>query len=151
MSKKYETIAVGTDGSDSALEAVRTAASLAAAYDATLVLVCAHYNSTGSLLNSPQADSSSIPVVSRSNAEEFLAEARSTAEEEGATKFELRAHEGTPVEVLLDAITDLNADLLVVGNRGMNSLTGRVFGNIPTGVARKSPVDVMLVNTSAIR
>lgn len=148
---KYQTIVVGTDGSDSALEAVRTAGSLAAAYGATLVIVCAHYSSTGSLLSSPNADASSIPVVSRSSAEEYLTEAQKAAEAEGAGKVRGHTLEGTPVEVLLAAIEEFDADLLVVGNRGVKSLTGRVFGNIPTGVVRKASVDVMLVNTSEAR
>lgn len=148
---KYQMIAVGTDGSESALEAVRTAAELAVAFKATLVTVCAHYSSTGSVLNSPQADASSIPVVTRSSAGEYLAAAKTAAEEVGATDVQIHTEDGTPVEVLLEAIEKFKVDLLVVGNRGVNTLTGRVFGNIPTGVARRASVDVMLVNTEDVR
>ncbi|MGP6174902.1 universal stress protein [Corynebacterium sp. A21] len=146
--KKYSTIAVGTDGSDSALEAVKTAASLATVYEAELVIICAYFNNTGSLLGSRQADATSIPVVSQENAQEFLREAQQAAETEGAQRVTLRDVSGVPVEALLHTLDEVKADLLVVGNRGVNSLTGRVFGSIPTGVSRKAHVDVMLVNTS---
>lgn len=148
---KYQTIAVGTDGSASSLAAVRTAAEMAVAFNATLVAVCAHYQSTGSVLNTPQADASSIPVVNRESAVEYLAEAKAAAEAVGATEVKTHTEDGSPTEVLLDAIEEFKVDLLVVGNRGVNTLTGRVFGNIPTGVARRALVDVMLVNTEDVR
>ncbi|WIM68750.1 universal stress protein [Corynebacterium breve] len=146
---KYNTITVGTDGSASSLMAVRTAASLARAYDAHLVIVCAYYNTTGSLLNSPSAEYSTLPVVSDSRAEEYLAQAQAVAEEEKATNVTAAALSGSPVQMLIDAVEKYDADLLVVGNRGVNTLSGRVFGNIPTGVARKANVDVMIVDTSS--
>lgn len=149
--KKYNTIAVGTDGSDTALEAVKTAASLAAVYEAELVIICAYFNNTGSLLGSRQADATSIPVISEDNAREFLTEAEQIAEAEGAQRVMLRAVAGAPVEALLHTLEEVKADLAVVGNRGVNSLTGRVFGSIPTGVSRKAHMDVMLVNTSEVR
>lgn len=144
----YSTITVGTDGSSSSLKAVRSAASLARAYDAQLIIICAYYNSTGSLLNSPSSDYSTLPVVSDDRAEEYLAEAGNLAAEEGADKVRLIAKSGSPVQVLVDSVNEYGADLLVVGNRGVNSLSGRVFGNIPTGVARKANVDVMIVDTA---
>lgn len=148
---KYQTIAVGTDGSESSLQAVRTAAEIAVAFDATLVVVCAHYQSTGSVLNTPQADVSSIPVVNRESAEEYLADAKAAAEALGTTGVKTYTDDGAPAEILLEAVEKFTVDLLVVGNRGVNTLTGRVFGNIPTGVARRAGVDVMLVNTGGVR
>lgn len=148
---KYQTIAAGTDGSESSLQAVRTAAEIAVAFDATLVVVCAHYESTGSVLNTPQVDVSSIPVASRDSAEQYLADAKAAAEAVGAVEVKTHTEDGAPAEVLLDVVDRFNVDLLVVGNRGVNTLTGRVFGNIPTGVARRAGVDVMLVNTEDVR
>lgn len=148
--KNYRAIAVGTDGSETALEAVRTAASLARVYQAKLVLICAYHSSSGSLLNSPQADPAATPVVSREQAREVLAEARDVAVEEGAETIDLEDRAGSAVEVLVGVLAEVDADLLVVGNRGINSLSGRIFGSVPTGVSRKASVDVMLVNTEEI-
>lgn len=149
--KKYHTIAVGTDGSESAMEAVQTAASLASLYQAELVIICAHYSNTGSLLGARQSDISSIAVISEDDAREHLAAARAVAQEEGAKAISLHTQEGTPAEVLVRTIEKVGADLMVVGNRGVHTLTGRVFGSVPTEVSRKAHIDVMLVNTSGTR
>lgn len=145
--KNYQTIAVGTDGSDSALEAVRTAASLARVYQSKLVVICAYYRSSGSLLDSPQADPTATPVVSQQQAREILAEAAEAATEEGAENVDLEDRSGSAVEVLVALLEEVNADLLVVGNRGINSLTGRLLGSVPADVARQSDCDVMIVHT----
>ncbi|MCF4007043.1 universal stress protein [Corynebacterium uropygiale] len=145
---KYSRIAVGTDGSAESMKAVATAASLAQAYGAELTIVCAFYGNSGSLLDAPHGKgSTSIPVISDERAQEFLAEARRVAQGEGAQKIEVLAKEGSPVDVLLHAVEESGIELLVMGNRGVKTLAGRVFGNIPTGVARHANVDVMLVNT----
>ncbi|MCH6196200.1 universal stress protein [Corynebacterium mastitidis] len=143
----YTTVAAGTDGSDTALVAVRKAASLARVYQAKLVLICAYYEASGSVLNSPGSEATSVPVVSQQRADEYLEEARAVAAEEGAEDIELYKTSGAPIVALTEAAKEKEADLLVLGNKGMHSLSGRIFGNIPTGVARKSPVDVMIVNT----
>lgn len=144
----YQTIVVGTDGSDTSLVAVRHAASMARAYEATLVIVCAFYSNSGSLLNSPNRDVSTLPVVSDNRAEEYLREAERVALEEEADDIKLERRSGTPVNALLAAVEEHSAGAIVIGNKGMNSLTGRVFGNIPTEVARRSSCDVVLVKTT---
>ncbi len=148
---KYTKIAVGTDGSDSSLEAVRAAASLARVYDAELIIMSAWYAASGSLLNAPHSDVSSVPIVEEDVAEEHLRTAQGVAEEEGATRVELRKIAGAPAAALTKEVADLGVDLLVVGNKGVNTLTGRVFGNIPTEVVRNSTVNVMIVNTAQDR
>jgi hypothetical protein len=40
---------------------------------------------------------------------------------------------GPPVEVLDKAVTNAHADLLVVGNVGLNTLTARILGSVPLG------------------
>ncbi|MDO5668944.1 MAG: universal stress protein [Corynebacterium sp.] len=147
----YTKIAVGTDGSDSSLEAVRAAASLARAYDAELIIMAAWYSASGSLLNSPHSDVSSLPIVEEDVADEHLRDAQKVAEEEGATRIELRKISGAPAAALTKAVAELGVELLVIGNKGVNTLSGRVFGNIPTEVVRNSTVNVMLVNTAQRR
>lgn len=144
----YSTIAVGTDGSDSSLAAVRAAASLARVYDAELIIMSAWYAASGSLLNAPHSDVSSVPIVEEEVADEHLRNAAAIAAEEGATNVELRSIAGAPAAALTKEVESLGVDLLVIGNKGVNTLTGRVFGNIPTEVVRQSTVNVMIVNTA---
>lgn len=145
----YTSIAVGTDGSPTSLVAVRAAASLARVYDAQLTVICAHYTASGSMLNSTNAELSKIDIVTETGAQEILTRARTIAEEEQAPEVNVVTKAGQPANVLLESVSEYEVDLLVVGNKGMRSLAGRVFGNIPGSVAKKAPVDVMLVDTRA--
>ena len=145
----YKSIAVGTDGSPTSLVAGRAAASLARVYDAKLTVICAHYTASGSMLNATNAELSKIDIVTESGAEDILRRAKAIAVEEQAPEINLVSSGGQPANVLLESVKEYSVDLLVVGNKGMRSLAGRVFGNIPGSVAKKAPVDVMLVDTRA--
>jgi nucleotide-binding universal stress UspA family protein len=50
--------------------------------------------------------------------------------------------------VLRKAVLERKADLLVVGNKGLNTLSGRLLGSVPADVARRSGVDVLIVHTT---
>ena len=143
----YTSIAVGTDGSPTSMVAVRAAASLARVYDAKLTIICAHYTASGSMLNSTNAELSRVDIVTETNASNILAEAKKIAEEEQAKEINLVSSGGQPATVLVESVQEYDVDLLVVGNKGMRSMAGRIFGNIPGNVAKKAPVDVMLVDT----
>ena len=143
----YTSIAVGTDGSPTSMVAVRAAASLARVYDAKLTIICAHYTASGSMLNSTNAELSRVDIVTETNARSILAEAKKIAEEEQAKEINLVSSGGQPATVLVESVQEYDVDLLVVGNKGMRSMAGRIFGNIPGNVAKKAPVDVMLVDT----
>jgi nucleotide-binding universal stress UspA family protein len=60
--------------------------------------------------------------------------------------IEKHALQGEPVEVLIEAAKD--ADVLVVGNRGLNSLSGRLLGSVPQNVSHKAGCDVLIVHTT---
>ncbi len=143
----YNSIAVGTDGSPTSMVAVRAAASLARVYDAKLTIICAHYTASGSMLNSTNAELSRVDIVTKTSAKNILDEAKSIAEEEQAKDINLVSSGGQPANVLVQSVQEYEVDLLVVGNKGMRSMAGRIFGNIPGSVAKKAPVDVMLVDT----
>lgn len=145
----YTSIAVGTDGSPTSLVAVRAAASLARVYEAKLTIICAHYTASGSMLNSTNAELSKVDIVTESNAQDILAQADAIAKEEQAGDVNLVTRSGQPANVLIESVREFDVDLLVVGNKGMRSMAGRIFGNIPGSVAKKAPVDVMLVDTRA--
>lgn len=78
---------------------------------------------------------------------EILRVARDKAVAVGAVNVVEKAVVGEPVESLLDLLKEVDADLLVVGNRGLNTLAGRLLGSVPSDVARKSRSDVLIVHT----
>ncbi|WP_449064861.1 universal stress protein [Planomonospora algeriensis] len=149
----YRTVVVGTDGSPSSFRAVSAAASLAAATGATLVLACA-YLPMRERDRSAAADllgELSYKVSGSTPAEDALRAAREHAVAAGASAIELAAEEGDPVDVLVSLADRLRADLLVVGNRGLNSLTGRLLGSVPSSVSQRAECDVLIVRTTSGR
>jgi nucleotide-binding universal stress UspA family protein len=141
----YSTIVVGTDGSDSSVLAVKRAAAVAAAFDAKLIIGCAYYEDEDAAVQAVRIDSKT--VVGDSPAQQNLQSAVAAAHEAGCSTVETAMKAGSPVEALMGIVTDTDADLLVVGNRGINSLTGRLLGSVPADVARQSDCDVMIVHT----
>lgn len=146
----YKKIIVGTDGSATSFRAVDRAAAVAADSDAQLLIVSA-FEPMGRSSVKTATDAlgnEAYMVVGSAPAESALRDASARAHRVGARQVETRAVEGAPVEVLDHAVAESGADLLVVGNVGLNTLTGRILGSVPQNVARRSGVDVLIVHTS---
>ncbi|MFI7678365.1 universal stress protein [Actinophytocola sp. NPDC049390] len=147
----YQTVVVGTDGSDSSYRAVDRAARIAADADATLVIACAYHPARQDDVDRAQDELGSdvaYQVVGSSPAEESVRTAAERAKKQGATKIDTVVVDGEPVPTLTKVVKERAADLLVVGNRGLNSLAGRLLGSVPSEAARKSGVDVLIVHTT---
>ncbi|HVK20569.1 MAG TPA: universal stress protein [Actinokineospora sp.] len=147
----YKTVVVGTDGSDSSYRAVDRAAAIAADTGATLVIACAFQPASGRSVERAQdtlGDDVAYQVVGSNPAEESVRTAAERAAKAGATKVETVVVDGDPVPSLTKIVIDRSADLLVVGNRGLNTLAGRILGSVPSEAARKSHVDVLIVHTT---
>jgi len=145
----YRTVVVGTDGSDSSLRAVDRAASIASAADARLVIACAYYPATErEVQRAAEALRDEVyQVVGSAPAEDTLQTAHDRAVAAGARDIVKIPVVGAPVEALLELVGDQQADLLVVGNRGLNTLTGRLLGSVPSDTARRATCDVLIVHT----
>jgi nucleotide-binding universal stress UspA family protein len=160
----YRTMIVGTDGSDSSMRAVERAGAFAAQEDAKLIVATAHYHHTekGGWSRPPSPDH-----VSDRRAEdalgreggyrmhgdaavyEILHEARDRARAAGAHDVEERAVVGAPVDALIKLATEVKADLLVVGDVGLDSVAGRLLGSVPADVARKAKIDILIIHTAS--
>ena len=146
----YQTIVVGTDGSDTSLRAVDRAGALAADSGATVVIVCAYKPSDPADIVSAQdaLGAEAFQIAGSAPAEDNLIRARDRATKAGATSIDTLAVDGDPVDAIGKTARDRNAGLIVVGNRGLNSLSGRILGSVPSDVARRSGVDVLIVHTT---
>lgn len=146
----YRTIVVGTDGSATSFAAVDRAAAVAADSSAELVIVCAY--TPASRESTAEAEDAlkdeAYLVVGWTPAEETLRSAEERAAAAGARKIRTVAADGPPVDVLRSTVRDSGADLLVVGNRGLNTLSGRLLGSVPSDAARRAGVDVLIVHTT---
>jgi nucleotide-binding universal stress UspA family protein len=146
----YRTVVVGTDGSSTSLAAVDRAAALAADSAAELVIVCAY---TPASREQTAAEEDTLKdeaylVVGWTPASDTLRAAEERAVAAGAPKVRTSAVDGAPVDVLRAAVAEHGADLLVVGDKGLHTLPGRLLGSVPSDVARRSRVDVLVVHTT---
>ncbi len=144
----YTTVVVGTDGSESSLRAVERAAALAG--DAKLVIACAYI--PGDHVNPADADAlgdEAYKLHGLAPVNDILRDAEGRAKAAGAHNIDRQAINGQPVDALIDlAKGAAQPALLVVGNKGLNSLTGRLLGSVPSDAARKSTVDILIVHTT---
>lgn len=143
----YRTVVVGTDGSDSSLRAVDRAGALTR-QDTRLIVATAYLNSGEDARASDILKEEGYKTAGKAPVYAILREARERAELAGAANIEERAVVGAPVDALVDLAVEVSADLLVVGNVGLNTIAGRLLGSVPANVARRSKTDVLIVHTT---
>jgi nucleotide-binding universal stress UspA family protein len=136
------TVAVGTDGSATADQAVKEAAEIARRFDAKLVLLSAFKES-----NAPPSKSDielQWAVSSQARVLAILERVEAELGQDGVD-CETRVGNGEPAEVLVRLASDCSADLLVIGNRGMKR---RMLGSVPNTVTHKAECSVLVVKTT---
>ena len=144
------TIVVGTDGSDTAAEAVRQAAELAGAIGARVHLVCAYEAVPESRLRAERLE---VPqdlqwtVNPREDVERLLQDAAADVRGAGV-EVETLAREGDPADAILDVAEQRGADLIVVGNKGMTGAKRFLLGSVPNKVSHHAPCSVLIIRTT---
>lgn len=147
----YQTVVVGTDGSDSSLRAVDRAAAIAADHGAKLIVVTAHLPVPRNAAATPSRRGATTARTIGRLGSPFLrdpAERQGTGAPGGAKDVEERSIVGAPVSVLVQLAQEVHADLMVVGNVGLSSVAGRLLGSVPSEVSRRVKVDVLIVHTA---
>lgn len=145
----YNTVVVGTDGSDSSFRAVDRAGALAAGADAKIIVATAYIETADDSRAADVLKDEGYKVTGAAPIYDILRDAAKRAESAGATNVEERAIKGAPVDALVDLANEVGADLLVVGNVGLNTIAGRLLGSVPANVARKAKCDVLIVHTAS--
>ena len=145
----FNRIIVGTDGSDTAKQAVRTAIDLAKLSGATLSVVSA-YTPLGKARRSEQVDAPAdiqYEMGPREDINLILDAAAGEAKQQG---LEVQTHpvEGDPAEAILNVAEKTKADLIVVGNKGMAGARRFLLGSVPNKVSHHAPCSVMIVTTT---
>ena len=146
----YSTVLVGTDGSESSFRAVDRAAAVARDAGATLLLACAFRPMTEREIRDAASalGAESYQVSGSPPAEDVLRDAADRAKTVGAKDVDTIAVEGDPVDALVELVQKRKVDLLVVGNRGLNSLAGRLLGSVPANISHRAACDVLIVHTT---
>ena len=142
-----QTITVGTDGSDTATKAVDFALDIAEKFGAKLVVASSYRPVSEDRLRREQKDAPG-DIQWSINPTEDVDKALRTVEEKARSRgldVTSEAREGDPADVLCDIAEQHGADLLVVGNKGMQR---RVLGSVPNSVSHKAPCSVIIVKTT---
>jgi nucleotide-binding universal stress UspA family protein len=147
----YEHIVVGTDGSETATKAVEAAATIAADRGARLHVAVAYSGRQtprrrADMLDAPADDRwRLLPGPAAESIGERAAESARAAADD-AIDVEVHCMLDRPVDAIVDLARQVDADLVVVGNRGMSG-PGRIFGSVARAVSHRSPCDVLVVDT----
>ncbi|MBV9088684.1 MAG: universal stress protein [Mycobacteriaceae bacterium] len=144
----YQTIVVGTDGSDSSLRAVDRAGVIAAGSDAKVIVATAYFPQGDDPRAADMLKDEGYKAHGNAPIYAILREGRDRAKAAGAKNIEERPIVGAPVDALVDLAEEVNADLLVVGNVGLSTITGRLLGSVPANVSRRAKTDVLIVHTT---
>ena len=134
------TVAVGTDGSETASEAVNQAAEFARRFDAKLVLLSA-FKSDPPSPDSNEAEWSYRPAA---QLREILSRTEAQMNEQGI-ECTTAVDEGDPADVLVRLANECSADILVIGNKGMQR---KLLGSVPNSVTHKADCSVLVVKTT---
>lgn len=143
----FKTILVGVDGSEGSLLAARTAALLAKPENASVLLVTvfdpANY--------SPSYYGAWELTGEVQNIDEIAGEAYDDVElrtrpilENAGIRYESIRERGHPADRIVKASRDVDADLVVVGSRGLGGWKRLVLGSVSTGVLHHASCPVMV-------
>ena len=140
------TIAVGTDGSATASEAVRTATEMARCYGAKIVLLSAFQDPGWAPREHGESDDMELQWALSPSARvrEVLARTEQDLRSEGLDCSTL-VDQGDPGDVLVRLAEECGADVLVIGNKGMRR---RLLGSVPNTVTHKARCSVFVVKTT---
>jgi nucleotide-binding universal stress UspA family protein len=146
----FTRIVVGTDGSETAGEAVRQAVDLAKLAGATLSIVSAYAPIPERKVKDQQRDAPAdvqYEIGPREDVNLVLDAAAADARKEG---IEVQTHpvEGDPAEAILNVAEETNADLIVVGNKGMTGARRFLLGSVPNNISHHAPCSVIIVRTT---
>ena len=139
----FDVVVVGADGSTTAKRAVEAATEMAKMSGGVLHIVTAYEPKSRQENYLPDAFRH---LTTEGETDPLLQDLSFIPKREG---IEFKLHEvlGDPAEALINKATELNADLIVVGNRGMRGAR-RVLGSVPNSVAHGAPCSVAIIDTS---
>jgi nucleotide-binding universal stress UspA family protein len=146
----FDSIVVGTDGSGTAGEAVRQATELAKAVQGTIHLVSAYEPVPEGRLRDERVqvpDDMQWMINPREDVDATLKEACESIQKEGL-QVESYAREGDPADAILDVAEEQDADLIVVGNKGMTGAKRFLLGSVPNKISHHAPCSVMIIRTT---
>jgi nucleotide-binding universal stress UspA family protein len=146
----FKSIVVGTDGSDTATQAVRQAVDLAQAVGAKLELVSAYEPVPAQRLREERREAPEDlqwAINPREDVDVTL-EAAAEVARAAAVSVSVYPRQGDPADAILDVAEEQEADLIVVGNKGMTGAKRFLLGSVPNKVSHHAPCSVLIIRTT---
>ncbi|MHB8532301.1 MAG: universal stress protein [Solirubrobacteraceae bacterium] len=146
----FTSILVGTDGSETATEAVRQAVGLASNLGAKLQIVSAYEPVPAQRLAEERRQAPEDlqwTISPREDIDATLAAAAEVAEQAGVP-VETYARQGDPADAILDVAEEQGSDLVIVGNKGMTGAKRFLLGSVPNKVSHHAPCSVLIIRTT---
>ncbi|MDO8209895.1 universal stress protein [Conexibacter sp. CPCC 206217] len=147
----FGSIVVGTDGSETAQEAVRQAIELARIAGAALEIVSAYEPVSAQRLRDEANEAPKDmqwSISPREDVDATLQEAAEQASEAGVTTVRTFARQGDPADSILDVAEEQGSDLIVVGNKGMTGAKRFLLGSVPNKISHNAPCSVLIIRTT---
>jgi nucleotide-binding universal stress UspA family protein len=137
----YASVIAALDGSEQSLLALKHARAIADCFKSKLILVHA-FPRTSDLRDSVEYNNL---IAMRTRVGQAIIDA--ARKQLGQIKLDVEEDllEGPAADAILSAAAIRKCDLIVMGSRGMGSLTGMVFGSVSTKVSHYAPCPVMVV------
>ncbi len=146
----FGSIVVGTDGSETAREAVHQATELAKSVGARVDLVSAYEPVSNQRLAEERReapDDLQWMVNPREDVDATLNEAAQEIQGAGVP-VETFARQGDPADAILDVAEERGSDLIIVGNKGMTGAKRFLLGSVPNKVSHHAPCSVLIIRTT---
>ncbi|HEX4466838.1 MAG TPA: universal stress protein [Solirubrobacteraceae bacterium] len=146
----FKSIVVGTDGSDTATQAVHQAVDLAKSVGAKLEIVCAYEPVPAQRLAEERRQAPEDlqwAISPREDVDATLEKAATVAREAGVPA-DVYPRQGDPADAVLDVAEEQGADLVVVGNKGMTGAKRFLLGSVPNKISHHAPCSVLIIRTT---
>jgi nucleotide-binding universal stress UspA family protein len=146
----FTRIVVGTDGSETAAQAVRQAIELAQLSGAQLSVVSAYAPTSGRRVQAEQQEAPADVHYELGPREDVNLILDAAAAEAKAAGVEVQTHpvEADPADAILNVAEEVKADLIVVGNKGMTGARRYLLGSVPNNVSHHASCSVIIVRTT---
>lgn len=146
----FTRIVVGTDGSDTAEEALRQAIEMARLTGATLGIVSA-YQPVSKRRVQGEAAGAPADIQNQINPNEdvnLVLDAAAAKARAAGVDVTTHPVQDDPADAILNVAEKVDADLIVVGNKGMTGARRYLLGSVPNNVSHHAPCSVIIVRTT---
>ena len=143
----FEKIVVGVDGSDQSISALVTACDIAKKYESKLHLVHSpELETTGIAVGSGAVEIKPEPEAIAAAGEKVMAAAKAKAEEAGCPPTQCVVGNDSPATEILNCAEEIGADLIVLGRRGLGSITSLLLGSVSQKVSHEAKCACLTVS-----